>query len=99
MVVAVLFNAGLQTPVIPLRDIVGNAVSVAPEQIGATALNNGVICVVIIIPIVVEAVQPPPDGVNVYVVIPTVAVLIVAGLHVPLTPLVEVTGNAGAVEF
>ena len=43
MVVAVLFNAGLQLPVIPFRDVVGNAVSVPPEQIGATAVNVGVI--------------------------------------------------------
>jgi hypothetical protein len=28
--------------VIPLLDVVGNAFSVAPEQIGATALNVGV---------------------------------------------------------
>ena len=40
---AVLFNAGAHAPVIPLVDVVGNAVSVAPEQIGATAVNAGVI--------------------------------------------------------
>ena len=39
---AVLFNAGAQVPVIPLLDVVGRAVSVAPEQIGATAVNVGV---------------------------------------------------------
>ena len=43
MVVAVLFSAGAQVPVIPLVDVVGSAVSVAPEQIGATAVNVGVI--------------------------------------------------------
>ena len=37
-----LFNAGAQVPVMPLFDVVGNAVSVAPEQIGATAVNVGV---------------------------------------------------------
>ena len=42
MVVAVLFKAGAQVPVIPLLDVVGRAVSVAPEQIGATAVNVGV---------------------------------------------------------
>ena len=41
--VAVLFRAGDHEPVIPLSDVVGKAVSVAPEQIGATALNVGVI--------------------------------------------------------
>jgi len=42
-VVAVLFNAGAQAPVIPLLEVVGSAVSVAPEHIGATAVNVGVI--------------------------------------------------------
>jgi hypothetical protein len=41
-VVAVLFNAGDQVPVIPLLEVVGNADKVAPEQIGATAVNVGV---------------------------------------------------------
>ena len=39
--VAVLLSAGAQVPVIPLLDVVGNELSVAPEQIGATALNVG----------------------------------------------------------
>jgi hypothetical protein len=42
VVVAVLFNAGDQVPVMPLLDIVGNAERVVPEQIGATAVNVGV---------------------------------------------------------
>ena len=37
-----MFSAGAQVPVIPLLDVVGNAVSVAPEQIGATGVNVGV---------------------------------------------------------
>ena len=40
--VAVLFNAGDQLPVIPLVEVVGNGAKVAPEQIGATAVNVGV---------------------------------------------------------
>ena len=39
---AVLFSAGDQVPVMPLVDVVGNAVRVAPEQMGATAVNVGV---------------------------------------------------------
>ena len=39
---AVLFKAGDQVPVILLLDVVGRAVRVAPEQIGATALKVGV---------------------------------------------------------
>ena len=42
VVVAVLFSAGDQVPVNPLLEVVGSAVSVAPEQMGATALNVGV---------------------------------------------------------
>ena len=38
-----MFKAGAQVPVTPLLDVVGRAVSVAPEQIGATAVNVGVI--------------------------------------------------------
>ena len=37
-----LFNAGDHVPVIPFNDVVGNAVNVPPEQIGATGLNVGV---------------------------------------------------------
>ena len=38
-----MFSAGDQVPVMPLVDVVGKAVNVAPEQIGATAVNVGVI--------------------------------------------------------
>jgi len=41
-VVAVLFNAGDHVPVIPFVEVVGNGLSVAPEQIGPTAANRGV---------------------------------------------------------
>ena len=37
-----MFNAGDQLPVMPLVEVVGSAVRVAPEQIGATAANVGV---------------------------------------------------------
>ena len=40
--VAVLFKAGAQVPVILLLDVVGSGVKVAPEQIGATGSNVGV---------------------------------------------------------
>ena len=41
VVVVVLFKAGAHVPVMPLLDVAGKAVSVAPEQMGATALNVG----------------------------------------------------------
>jgi hypothetical protein len=43
VVVVVLSNAGDQVPVIPLFDVIGNADKLAPEQIGALAVNVGVI--------------------------------------------------------
>lgn len=52
--VAVLFSAGAHVPVIPLFDVVGNAVSAVPEQIGATAVKVGVMEVATCISIVVE---------------------------------------------
>jgi len=39
----VLFKAGAHVPVMPLVDVVGNGANTAPEQIGATAVNVGVI--------------------------------------------------------
>ena len=36
-----MLSAGDQLPVMPLVEVVGNALSVAPEQIGATAVNVG----------------------------------------------------------
>jgi hypothetical protein len=64
-VVAVLSKAGDQAPVIPLVDVVGNAVSVAPAQIGATALKVGVIFGLTVIVNVVVVAHCPAVGVNV----------------------------------
>ena len=41
-VVAVLSNAGVQIPVTPLLEVVGNGDSVSPKQIEATCVNVGV---------------------------------------------------------
>jgi len=87
----VLSKAGAQVPVTPLFDVVGNAVSVAPEQIGATAVNVGVIFGLTVIVNVVVVAHCPAVGENVYVV---VVVLSRAGVQVPVIPLVEVVGNA-----
>ena len=46
---AVLSGAGAQVPVMPLLEVVGNAASVAPEHIGATAVNVGVTLVLTVI--------------------------------------------------
>jgi hypothetical protein len=41
VVVAVLFNTGAQVPVMPFKEVVGNAVNVAPLQIAATGVKVG----------------------------------------------------------
>ncbi len=50
-----LFNAGDHVPVIPLFDVVGSADKLAPEQIGATRLNVGVLGFTVIVTVVVVA--------------------------------------------
>ena len=60
-----MFNAGAQVPVIPLVDVVGNAVSVDPEHIGATALKVGVIFGLTVIVNVVVVAHCPAVGVKV----------------------------------
>jgi hypothetical protein len=63
------------------------------------AVKAGVTCASIVTLNVVVIAHCPPAGVNVYVVVPGVVVLIVAGLQVPVTPLLDVVGNVGAVLF
>src|SRR5204863_4961346 len=94
MVVAVLFSAGDQVPVILLLEVVGNADKVAPEQIGATAVNVGVMFGLTVMVRVVVVAHWPAAGVNVYVV---VAVLSIAGDHTPVMPLFDVVGKADKV--
>ena len=61
----VLFSAGAQEPVIPLLEVVGNGASVAPEHIGATAVNVGVIFGLTVIVKVAVVAHCPAVGVNV----------------------------------
>ena len=65
MVVAVLSSAGAHVPVIPLLDVVGNGFNVPPEQIGATALNVGVMFGLTVMVNVVVVAHCPAVGVNV----------------------------------
>jgi hypothetical protein len=64
-VVAVLSKAGDQLPVIPLVEVVGSADKVAPEQIGATAVNVGVMFGLTVIVNVVVVAHCPAVGVKV----------------------------------
>ena len=50
---------------IPFRDVVGNGDSVAPEQIGATALNVGVTLLFTVIVNVAVVAHCPADAVKV----------------------------------
>ncbi len=63
--VAVLFKAGAHVPLIPLLDVVGNAVKVAPEQIGATAVKVGVMFGFTVMVSVVVVAHCPALGVKV----------------------------------
>ena len=83
---AVLFGAGLHVPVIPSFEVVGS-VKAVPLQTGPTGSKVGVVCGVIVTVIVVVVAHWPAAGVNVYVV---VAVLFIAGDHVPVMLFVEV---------
>jgi hypothetical protein len=58
-------SAGDQVPVIPLVEVVGNADKVAPEHIGATAANVGVIFGLTVIVNVVVVAHCPAVGVKV----------------------------------
>ena len=62
-------------------------------------LRVGVTCDVTVIFNVVGSAHCPGVGVKVNAVVPGTAVLIVPGLQVPVTPLVDVTGRVGALVF
>lgn len=52
-------------PVIPLLDVVGSAVNIAPLQIGATGLNTGTMLGFTVIVNVAVVAHNPAVGVNV----------------------------------
>ena len=95
MVVAVLFKAGNQVPVtgIVLVDDNGNGCSVAPEHIGPTAGNVGVVFGFTVTVNVVPATHPAEVGVNSYE--PDRVLSTLSGVQNPVMPLVEVSGNVG----
>ena len=91
--------AGFHVPVTPLLDVAGNAGAVLFWQSGPIALNVGTVGASTVMLSVVVVAHCPLSGVNVYVVVPVAEVFITAGFHVPVMPLLDVTGNAGAPEF
>ena len=60
-----MFNAGVQVPVIPFSDVVGNADSVPPEQIAATGLKVGVMFGLTVMVNVAVVAHCPAAGVKV----------------------------------
>jgi hypothetical protein len=65
VVVVVLSKAGVQEPVMPLLEVVDNGASVAPEQIGPTPVNVGVMLELTTIVSVAIVAHCPASGVNV----------------------------------
>jgi hypothetical protein len=60
-----LFKAGVQLPVIPLVEVVGNGDKLPPAQIGATALKVGVTFEFTVMLMVVVVAHCPAVGVKV----------------------------------
>jgi hypothetical protein len=78
-----------------LVDVVGKIGAVAPLHIAGIAAKVGVIEGFTVTLNVVVLAQSPTVGVNVYVAL--AVLLTVAGLQVPVIPLVDVVGKTGAV--
>lgn len=98
MPLAVLLTvAGSHVPLTPLSDVFGKEGTVPPEHILSVVpkLNVGIVFATTVTFSVVLVPHCPAFGVNVYVLL--AVLLIVAGLHVPAIPFVDVGGNAGAV--
>ena len=87
--------AGLHTPVIPLSDVAGKRGTGLSAQIvtDVPKLNSGTIFGLTLTVSVAVVAHCPEAGVKVYV--PEAWLSITDGLHVPVTPLVEMEGNEG----
>jgi len=89
-----LTAAGLQVPVIPSNDVVGNTGGVLPPQIEYWFIpNDGVMFGFTVTVNVAGNAHWPAVGVKVYV--PEALLLTTDGLHVPVIPFVDVVGKLG----
>jgi hypothetical protein len=88
-VVAVLLIAGDQLPKILLFEVVGSVI-VPPLHIGLIWVKVGLIALLMATVNDPLFAHWPALGMNVYVV---VAVILTAGLHVPLNPSLDIEGN------
>ena len=85
----------------PSFDVCGKTVDVSfwqyePAMVGKVGAM--VLAMVMFIDAVVEQLSEA-EGVNLYVVVPSTVVLMVAGFHVPVMPSFEAGGSVGGKEF
>jgi hypothetical protein len=96
----VLMLAGLHVPAIPSLDVEGSAGTVVFWQYEFVIVGKvGETMPTIVMFKEAGVAQPPADGVNVYVTVPSADVLMSAGFHVPAIPSFDVGSSAGGVEF
>jgi hypothetical protein len=88
-------TAGVQIPVIPFVEVPGNTGTIPPSQIVSKIpkLNVGVMLGLTVTVSAVGVAHCPASGVNEYV--SEFWLSTVVGLHIPVTPFVDVLGNAG----
>jgi len=89
--------AGAHVPVMPLVDVFGKVGTPSPEQIvkAVPKLKVGVMTGFTVTVKVTDGAQGSEELVNVYE--PLAVLLTIAGLHVPVIPLVDVVGKTGTV--
>jgi hypothetical protein len=93
----------IDVPLVEPPSVEKSAMVVAPAGIvplHAVTLSVGghvIVGKAFTVTVIVAFIEHAAAGVNVYVVDPADAVLIVAGLHVPVIPLFEVVGRASGV--
>jgi hypothetical protein len=86
--------AGLQLPVMPLVEVVGNIGATEPLQKAGMAAKDAAVFELTVIFKVAVVAHCPALGVKVYM--PEAVLLTVAGLQVPVILLREVSGSIGA---
>jgi uncharacterized membrane protein YoaT (DUF817 family) len=94
--VVLFIVAGVHVPVTPLGDVVASVGAVDPAQKAGMAAKSGTTLGVTVTFSVCVVAHTPAVGVKRYD--PLVVLFIVAGLHVPVTPLGDVVASVGAVD-
>src|SRR6056297_2322855 len=95
---SVRISSGIHVPVVPLKLASGNSGGVSFWQSGSMGANCGMITVSIWMVITkLSAQMKESSGLKTYSKLPGSPVSMVAGVHLPNTPLRLVSGNAGGV--